>query len=86
MSVTQIIQGTINNFLDKNPELYQERIAICKQCPLLNSLGVCDPLLYLNPQTGEVSRSKKEGFVRGCSCVMSSKTRVPNAKCVAGKW
>lgn len=85
MSVSQIIEGTVNNLLDKNTELYQERINICKKCPLLNSLGICNPLKYLNPQTGEVSNTKKEGFVKGCGCVMSSKTRVPNAKCVVGK-
>lgn len=90
MSVGQIIRGTINNLLNKEEELYTERIAVCHSCKLLAKdklFGeICNPSIYLNPQTDELSIIEKPGFLAGCGCVIGSKTRVVEAKCPLGKW
>jgi hypothetical protein len=89
MSATQIIQGTINNLLNREEELFQTRIAICRQCPLYYHhavLGfICNSQLYLNLITGETSTVPLPGTRRGCGCVLGSKTRVIDAKCPVDK-
>lgn len=89
MSVSQIVKGTINNLLNKEEDLYLKRIAICKSCKLLiqNKLfgEICNPNLYLNPQTNETSTVPRPGFKHGCSCVLASKTRVKDTHCPVGK-
>ena len=47
---------------------------------------MCNNKLWLNPITKDVSLDKKDGYVRGCGCVLSAKTRLPNAVCPANKW
>lgn len=90
MSIGQIAEGFYNNLTNKEEDLFDERIKICKQCKLLkqdNIFGeVCNSRLYLNPNTDETSKIPKEGFFRGCGCVLKAKTRVKYAKCPAGKW
>lgn len=85
MEVGKIIQGTVNSIFNINQEMSKNRLQICYACPLYKK-GVCNRKLWLNPVTNDVSPTKKEGYVRGCGCALSSKTRVPTAKCVAGKW
>jgi len=67
-----------------------ERMEICKRCPLYKEDEVwgasCNSNLYLNPETGETSRFSHVGWIRGCGCHLKYKTKHPNAKCVAGKW
>lgn len=58
---------------------------ICYACPLYKK-GICNSKLWLNPVTGDVSTKAKDGYKRGCSCILTSKTRVSAAKCPAGKW
>lgn len=88
--VKDILEGTINNILDKEKELYSKRMKICRNCKLYsyNSgiAAICNPYLYLNSETNEISKTKKEGFYRGCGCILSSKTRVKNGKCPTNKW
>jgi len=90
MSVGQIIRGTINNLLDKEAELYTQRIAVCHNCKLLikdRLFGeVCNSSIFLNPITNETSIIEKTGFKSGCGCVVASKTRVKEAVCPVGKW
>lgn len=91
MSISQIIEGTVNNFLNKNADLYKERIAICFKCKLLIRDEVfgdlCNNKLYLNPMTNETSTTDDGiGFKKGCGCILSSKTRVKEATCPVGKW
>ena len=82
--VNQIINGTIKNILNKDDELYQKRIIVCRQCKLIkqdNVFGeICNPQLYMNDQ-GEISHTSKSGFKNGCGCVLRSKTRVKDAHC-----
>lgn len=88
MGIGQIVKGHINELLDLNKNLSQERIQICKQCPLLSPKfgGVCNNKLFLNPKNNDVSLIPVEGYFKGCGCRINSKTRLPNAKCPAGKW
>lgn len=86
--IGQIIEGTINNVFNKNENLQQERMKICYKCPLYSSKfgGQCNNRLWLNVETGDISLVRQQGYIRGCGCVLNSKTRVPEAHCPAGKW
>ena len=65
----------------------EEREEICKKCPILEPYRrVCNPKLYLNPDTNEVSTTPKAGFIRGCNCAVFIKMKNLNNHCVAGKW
>ena len=90
MSIGQIIEGNVNNLLNKKEELYRKRMKICDECPLLKTDGafgkVCNSRLYLNPETNETVKTRTPGFFRGCGCLLHAKTRVESAKCPAGKW
>ncbi len=83
-TVGQIINGTIKNILNQEDALYQERIAICRACPLLKQDSlfgeICNPTLYMNSK-GEVSQTARPGFQHGCGCVLRSKCRVKEAEC-----
>lgn len=83
-----VIDGHIKEMFNKEEELFEFRMKICKECPLYKDtpLGpVCNPNLFINKE-GEVSKTRKDGFVRGCSCRLGSKTRVSSAKCIVNKW
>lgn len=90
MSINQIAEGFYKSLTDKEKELYEDRIAICRECKLLKTDSVfgeiCNGRLFLNPETNETSQVRKEGFMRGCGCVLRAKTRVKTAKCPLGKW
>lgn len=90
MSISQIVKGTINNVLNRNEDLYNERIKICKKCPLYKKdkiLGeICNPALYINPINDKVSYVSQEGWIKGCGCFLQSKTREKTSVCYAGKW
>ena len=65
----------------------EERRKICEECPIFSSVrGVCNPKLWLNPDTNDVSTSPKAGYIRGCNCHVLIKLRNLNNHCVAGKW
>lgn len=64
-----------------------ERRKICEECPIFNpTLGTCNPKLWINPDTDEVSTQAKAGYIRGCNCHVLLKLRNLNNHCVAGKW
>ena len=88
MNVLDIVEGHVKSVLNLEEELSKSRLRICYSCPLYSNKlsGICNSKLWLNPNTGDVSTIKKSGYVRGCSCVLSAKTRLTNAKCPAGKW
>ena len=65
----------------------KEREQICKECPIYEPYkGICNPKLYLNPDTGDVSTTPKNGYIRGCGCMISYKLKNPNNHCTVGKW
>jgi hypothetical protein len=69
-------------------ELSRNRMNICYKCPLYSSKygGLCNNELWLNKETGDVSTEQKEGYKRGCGCLLNSKTRISSAKCPLEKW
>lgn len=80
MLIQQIAKGFLNNLLNKEDELYKERIKICRQCKLKYNDKIfgesCNSTIYLNPITDEISKKPKEGFKNGCGCILRSKARV----------
>ena len=48
--------------------------------------AICNPKLWINPDTNDVSTSPKAGYIRGCGCHVLIKMRNLSAHCVAGKW
>lgn len=89
MNIGHIIKGNANAFFGLNKDISEERMKICRKCPLfLKRLGVyiCNPGLFLNPETGDVSTEKKNGYIKGCGCIIKSKTSLLEANCPASKW
>jgi hypothetical protein len=70
MEIGNIVKGHVNELLNLNGDISAGRIEICKKCPLFKNIlgGQCNPRLYLNPETGEISNKLKDGFYRGCGC------------------
>lgn len=72
----EILKGHINEIFNKQEDLYNSRILICKKCPLFteSSIGyLCD-------------KNKIHNNIRGCGCRLSAKARLINSKCVLNKW
>jgi hypothetical protein len=89
MSVKQILQGHLNELLNKGEELSKARMLICKACPLykMSALGpICNPELYLNPLTNTTNHIGGPGMHRGCACRLNAKTRLEDAHCPNDKW
>lgn len=69
-------------------ELMSARLAICKKCPLYKDgpFGpICDSSKFMN-EAGEISYSPKEGFKRGCNCLLRQKSANPANHCIWNKW
>jgi len=89
MSIKQIIEGHVNEALNKNTDISQERMTICKACPLIkdSTFGpLCNPALWINPLTNQTSEKKEQGMFKGCGCRLNAKTRLEDAHCPANKW
>lgn len=89
MSIRQIIEGHVKEIRNENVDLKNERMNICKECPLyLNTLlgPICNPKRYLNIED-KTSWSTRElpGYKKGCNCRLDAKTRVSGSKCPVGK-
>lgn len=84
-----IINGHLNELLNKYEKLSKDRMDICRACPLLENtnLGyVCSSKLYLDLETGIAHAEAKPATIRGCGCRLSAKTRLIDAGCPANKW
>lgn len=88
MNVLDIIDGHVRELANIGEDLSKSRLKICYRCALFSPKfgGICNSRLWLNVNTGDVSTIEKPGYVNGCSCRLQAKTRLPNAKCPAGKW
>ena len=88
--IGQIATGFFNNLTNKEEDLFNERIKLCRSCKLLKEdkiFGeICNSDLYIDPKSGETSTTKKQGFSNRCGCVLRSKTRVKNAHCPIARW
>ena len=69
-------------------ELVDKRLEICKACPLYKETAfgaVCNHKLYINEE-GETSYIPKEGYKKGCNCILRRKASNPGNHCIIGKW
>ena len=69
-------------------ELVDKRLEVCKACPLYKetaSGAVCNPKLYINEE-GETSYIPKEGYKKGCNCILRRKASNPGNHCIIRKW
>ena len=88
MEVGNIIKGHVNELLGLNKDISKERLKICKQCPLYleDYGGQCNPRLYMNPKTKDVSIEKKDGYYKGCGCILEYKTKNEDSICPCEQW
>lgn len=89
--IKSIFIGTRNELLNKQVSLYEERMYICKRCPLFKETKtgpICNNGLILNPITNDhrPAMEKIPGYIKGCGCRLEAKTRDPKASCPAKKW
>ena len=47
---------------------------------------MCSSILYINPETNDVSIIKKEGYIKGCGCWIPGKVKREQNHCPAKKW
>lgn len=85
-----ILQGHINEVLNREEDLSQSRLDICKQCPILKESAafgsICDSTKYISPDGQDWDIKYHEGWTRGCGCRLKAKTRLKNAHCIINKW
>ena len=86
--IGDIVEGHMNELLNKNKSLSEERLEICMRCPIAKQsvIGlVCDSSKWINDKD-EVRLEATPGFTRGCGCRNSAKVTLPQAHCVIFKW
>lgn len=88
MNAFDIVNGHVKELLNLEEDLSKNRLKVCYRCPLYSRKlgGTCNNRLWLNVNTGDVSISRKDGYINGCGCRLKAKTRLPNAECPVGKW
>nr|DAM86958.1 MAG TPA: 14-3-3 protein gamma [Caudoviricetes sp.] len=90
MGLGAILNGHTNEMLGLNKNISEVRIKVCRSCPLYKRsvvLGeICNSKVWYNPETGDISNSKKDGYINGCGCRLRAKTTLPGAFCPIGKW
>ena len=70
-----------------NVQNIEERKRICQECRIYNPIReLCNPKLWINPDTNDVSTKPKAGYIKGCGCHTTIKMRNLNNHCIAGKW
>lgn len=68
-------------------EEIEKRYDICNACPICDrEHGICNSDLYLNPKNNDISTYKKDGYIKGCGCLLEFKIKKDTAKCPCGKW
>lgn len=87
--VGQIVEGHYKEITKKENDLYDERIVICKECPLYSDtvLGpVCDSKKCWNKKENILETFPNGNNTCGCGCRLKAALRVKNKKCVLNKW
>lgn len=70
-----------------NVQNIDERWKICEACPIYNpSKMICNPKLWINPDTNDVSIRSRSGYIKGCGCNLKIKIKNLHSHCIAGKW
>lgn len=88
MIIGKIIEGHVNELLGLNKDISEERLKICKKCPLYSFQfgGICNSRLYINLDNEDVSIEPKPGYKHGCGCRLKAKTAITNEQCPINKW
>lgn len=86
--IGQIVEGHIKEITKQENDLYNERIKICKQCPLYSERlgGVCDAKKCLDETKNQMVSYPGKNITCGCGCRLQAKARLISAKCVLNKW
>lgn len=71
--------------MEESPE---KRLEICRKCPIYSTRfgGMCNNQLWMNVKTEDVSIEQKDGYIKGCGCILASKVKGVGGTCPAGKW
>lgn len=89
MNIKDIIDGHIKEIKDENVDLFNNRMSICKKCPLYKETTfgpICNGSLYINKEDKEsISNVPRIGFTKGCGCRLNAKTRLKHARCIINK-
>ena len=67
----------------------QERLEICSRCKnsRQTEFGMkCDDRKYVNKDGTDSSFFKKDGYVRGCGCLLSHRAANINSHCIINLW
>lgn len=84
-----IIKGHINELLNKEFELYSERIKICDQCELESNTRIgkiCDHRKCISGSKVYNIKNKSSESICGCGCRLDAKLRLFDEKCILNKW
>jgi len=68
--------------------MLEERLKICQECPLWKETingPICNPYKWINPKDGKSSYFPKDGYVKGCACLIKQKAANKDSHCVAGR-
>jgi len=83
--VGDIVQGALNSISGANGDLAEERMNVCRACPLHNN-GVCDSTKRTIKVSVTPGDNNVGNEVSGCGCNLPWKVTIPNQFCPAGKW
>lgn len=88
MNIKEILSGHLKEVLNINEELYLKRVKTCEKCPLYSEKygGYCNPKLWINPNTNQISEIEMLGWIKGCGCRIRAKARNKNNHCILNKW
>ncbi len=71
-NLRQIVEGYSNLIMNYERDIAFERSKICAECPLFEN-GFC-------------SKNKEFNGIKGCSCLISAKSRCLNCTCPLDSW
>lgn len=86
--VEQIVEGHYKEITNQENELFEQRIKICKRCPLYTDIlgGICDSKKCWDIEKNTLKSFPEKNIICGCGCRLNAKLRLKNAKCVLNKW
>lgn len=88
INVRHVVQGHVKELFNKEQELSEQRMKICRQCPLFTDSmgGICDSKKCYNTKTKQMAYAPGDDVICGCQCRLEAKSRIKGAKCVLDKW
>ena len=85
--VGQIAEGWTNYALGREQELSEQRMKICRECPLYNSKkDTCDSKRCWDTKANKLTDMPGKDVICGCGCRLQAKSRLEKAKCPIKKW